>query len=99
MNSNSHVRKQFSQLREQVLRLADSNYVNKIPKHVNSFCIAIDNRKVPINIRSLYDTENCYDHHTNGIGHAELRVQLLKNPSLYGSLQRLHQQTGIGCQV
>ena len=56
---------------------------------MNSFCIAIDNRKVPINIRSLYDTENCYDHHTNGIGHAELRVQLLQNPSLYGSLNKL----------
>mgnify|MGYP007054926321 CR=1 FL=1 len=45
---------------------------------MNSFCIAIDNRKVPINKRSLYDTENCYDHHTNGIDHAEQRVQLLQ---------------------
>ena len=48
-------------------------------------------------IKSVFHNRN--DHHTNGIGHAELRVQLLQNPSLYGSLQRLHQQTGIGCQV
>ena len=53
---------------------------------MNSFCIAIDNRKVPVNKRSLYDTENCYDHHTNGIDHAERRVQLLQNPSPYRSL-------------
>lgn len=60
-------------------------YVNSFLTYVNSFCIAIDNRNVPINIRSLYDTENCYDHHTNGIDHAEQRVQLLQNPSPYGA--------------